>query len=358
MILCPARLEPIFSARPWGSRSLVPFFPEKSNLAEPLGEAWMTGSECTFASEPFKGQKLGAVWPKMPAEWAGSLADRNGLFPLLVKFIFAEDKLSVQVHPNDDYAGEHEKAAGGRGKTEMWYAMRARPGAEVLVGLKRGVTIESFKRAIIGGTAEECLEHVPLRAGEAIFVPAGTAHTIGPGLVLCEIQEHSDLTYRVYDYNRRDAQGRTRDLHIEKALEVIQFGEQSGGKIDPVTIENGPAEETYFGACRYFATEKWEFAKGVAAATSREHVDLMIILEGAGNFEWNGSRAEYGPAQAWMIPAALGAYRIEPRIEPRTGPKPRTSLLRTYVPSDIGELGRRLKDRGVAESEWSRLVHR
>jgi mannose-6-phosphate isomerase len=316
----------------------------------------MTGNECAFASGPFEGEKLGEAWPKMPDEWAGTHADRSSLFPLLVKFIFAEDKLSVQVHPNDEYAEKHEKAAGGRGKTEMWYAMRARAGAEVLVGLKTGVTVDSFKQAIVDGTAEECLERVPLHAGEAIFVPAGTAHTIGPGLVLCEIQQHSDITYRVYDYNRRDAHGRTRDLHIEKALEVIQFGEQSGGKITPVTVERGPAKETYFVACRYFATEKWEFAERIEAATSPEHFDLLIILEGGGTFEWGGSHAEYGPAQVWMIPAALGSYRIEPRVEP--GPTSRTSLLRTYVPSDIGEFGRRLKDRGVAESAWSRLVHR
>src|SRR6202034_1926958 len=226
MILCPARLEPIFSPRPWGSRSLAPFFPEQSGLAEPLGEAWMTGSECRFANGPFAGKKLGEAWPKMPTEWAGTRADPSAAFPLLVKFIFAEEKLSVQVHPDDDYAARHEKAAGGRGKTEMWYAIHARPGAEVLTGLKPGVTPEIFKRAMEDGSAENCSQHVPLHAGEAIFVPAGTAHTIGAGLVLCEVQEYSDLTYRVLDYNRRDAQGRSRELHIEKALQVIRFGEQ------------------------------------------------------------------------------------------------------------------------------------
>jgi mannose-6-phosphate isomerase len=349
VILCPARLEPIFSPRPWGALSLAPFFPDKSNLAEPLGEAWMTGNDCRFASGPFAGQKLGDAWPRMPAEWAGTLANRGSSFPLLLKFIFTEEKLSVQVHPSDDYADQHEKAAGGRGKTEMWYAMRARPGAEVMVGLKQGVTRENFERAIIDGTAEECLEHVPLRAGDAIFVPAGTVHTIGPGLVLCEIQEHSDLTYRVYDYNRRDAKGHARELHIEKALDVIQFGERSGGEIEPVCVVRGALEETYYAACRYFATEKWEFAERVAAETSLEHLDLMIILEGAGDFEWGGSRAEYSTAQVWMIPAALEEYRIKPAS--------RTSLLRTYVPNDVSEFARRLRNRGVAESAWSRLVY-
>ena len=127
--LCPARLEPIFSPRPWGALSLAPLFPEKSNLAEPIGEAWMTGSECRFASGPFAGQKLGEVWRAMPPEWTGTKRSRRDApFPLLVKFIFAEDKLSVQVHPDDEYAARHEAAAGGRGKTEMWYALRARAG--------------------------------------------------------------------------------------------------------------------------------------------------------------------------------------------------------------------------------------
>ena len=349
MIVCPALLEPRFSPRPWGALSLAPFFPEKSNLAEPLGEAWMTGSECRFSSGPFRGQKLGDAWSAMPAEWAGTAADTGGVFPLLVKFIFAEEKLSVQVHPDDDYAGKHEKAAGGRGKTEMWYALGARPGAEVLVGLKPGVTRESFQRAVADGTAEECLERIPLRAGEAVFVPAGTAHTIGPGLVLCEIQEHSDLTYRVYDYNRRDAQGRARELHIEKAMEVIRFGEQRGGKVEPARVEQGVLRQTYFVACRYFAIEKWDFSESVVAESSRERFELMIILEGSGRFEWHGSHNEYGTAQAWMIPAGLGAYRIEPVL--------RTALLRTYVPHGMNEFVERLKARGVPEQVASRLVY-
>src|SRR5579863_1588889 len=191
MILCPARLEPIFSPRPWGSFSLAPFFSEMSSLAEPVGEAWMTGNECVFANGPFAGQKLGQAWPAMPAEWTGTRTrpgksvGRDAPFPLLVKFIFAEEKLSVQVHPDDDYASRHEQAAGGSGKTEMWYVIRARAGAEVLLGLKPSVTRESFAQAVLEGTAEECLEHIPLRAGDVVFVPARTAHTIGPGLVLC-----------------------------------------------------------------------------------------------------------------------------------------------------------------------------
>jgi mannose-6-phosphate isomerase len=350
VIVCPARLEPVFSLRPWGSRSLAPFFPDKLQLDEPIGEAWMSGSDCRFASGPFEAQKLGETWPRMPSEWAGTQVKREGIFPLLVKFIFSDDKLSVQVHPDDDYASQREQATGGCGKTEMWYALRAGPGASVLVGLKADVTLEKFKATIADGTAESCLEQVPLEAGEAVCVPARTAHTIGPGLVLCEIQQHSDLTYRVYDYNRRDARGQARSLHIEKALEVIRFGQQRGGKIEPVRIERGGVTETYFAACRYFVTEKWEFMNRITAATSQEHFDLLIFLEGSGSICWSAERAEYAPAQVWMLPAALGEYHIAPRAP--------TSLLRTYVPSDLDEFGRRLTDRGIKQARWSTLVHR
>lgn len=350
MIVCPARLEPTFSPRLWGSRSLAPLFPEKANLTEPLGEAWFTGCDSRFVNGPFAGKMLGEAWAEMPPEWAGTRADRSATFPLLVKFIFTEEKLSVQVHPDDDYAARHEQAAGGRGKTEMWYTLRARPGAEVFVGLKSGVTRGDFERAIAGGTAEGCLERVPLRSGDAVFVPAGTAHTIGPGLVLCEIQEYSDLTYRVYDYNRRDAQGRARPLHVEKALDVIRFGKQSGGKIEPVRIHEGGAQKTYLISCRYFETARWDFSEPVLMASTQAYFDLLIFLEGTGTIQWEREAVAYGLAQVWIIPAGLGAYCIAPEA--------RTSVLRTYVPRQPGDFGPGLSLSGVSQTEWSRLVYR
>jgi mannose-6-phosphate isomerase len=349
MTLRPARLEPVFSPRPWGARSLAPFFPEKVNLAEPLGEAWMTGSDCVFADGPFAGKKLGEVWPTLPASWTGTRVDHAHAFPLLVKFIFAEQKLSVQVHPDDDYAQKREMAAGGRGKTEMWYVVSARPGAEVLAGLKAGVTRESFVKAIADGTAENSLLHVPMSAGDAIFIPAGTMHTIGPGLVLCEIQQLSDITYRVYDYNRRDAAGKARDLHVEKALDVTKFGAVVAGKIRPVKIESPTVTTTYFAACRYFATEKWEFSGLQTSKTSPDHFELIIILEGSGSITSGGETLPYERTNVWLVPAALGAFELRPSSP--------TSLLRTYVPTAVGEFASQLEAAGVALTDISRLVH-
>jgi mannose-6-phosphate isomerase len=309
----------------------------------------MTGGECRFANGPFSGRKLGEVWPKMPPEWSGTSIERGDEFPLLVKFIFPEDKLSVQVHPGDDFAAQHEKAAGGRGKTEMWYAVQARPDAEVLVGLKANLTREDFQRAIADGTAEDCLTRIPLSVGDAVFVPAGTAHTIGHGLVLCEIQQYSDVTYRVYDYDRPDAQGKLRPLHIEKALQVMRFGAQTGGKIDPVRVERNGVRETYFAACRYFATERWESSHCIDGVTSHAHFDLLIFLEGHGNIRCGDALTPYRPTQVWMIPAALGEYQLLPDA--------RTAVLRTYRPSDPDEFPRRLAGRGVDEAAIARLIH-
>jgi mannose-6-phosphate isomerase len=319
-----------------------------SGLAEPIGEAWMTGNDSVFANGPYEGRKLGEAWPQMPVEWRGTSVPASGIFPILTKFIFSEEKLSVQVHPDDEYAAKHEISAGGVGKTEMWYALRARPGAEVLAGLKPHVTREQFRQAIADGTAEDCLEHVPLNEGEAIFIPARTAHTIGPGLVLCEIQQHSDLTYRVFDYNRRDAQGRGRELHIEKALGVMRFGPQTCGKLEPLRLDYAGAKEAIFVASPYFLTEKWQFNAAIMRTTSAERFDLVIVLQGAGEIAWEDGSADYGPAQAWLLPAALGTYRLNPTSY--------TSLLRTFVPGGSMDFEKYFAECGVNNEDWARLI--
>ena len=313
-----------------------------------MGEAWLTGDECQFATGEFAGRTLGEVWPTLPDEWTGTRLRGLARIPLLVKFIFPAEKLSVQVHPDDAYAEQHEAAAGGIGKTEMWYVVTARDGAEVRVGLKPNVTPKSFRRAVADRTVEDCLERVAVRAGDAIFVPAGTAHTIGPGVVLCEIQQHSDITYRIFDYNRVGPDGKQRPLHIRQALDVVRFGEQTGGRCDPVRITNPAITETFFAACQYFAAERWEFRERIAAVTSPEHFDLLIFLEGRGRIEFADSAEPCAPGEVWLLPAALGAYQLVPESP--------TTLLRTYVP-DLHDFVRKLAEERVEETAWSRVVH-
>ena len=346
--LGPARLAPIFVPRIWGARDLSPLFPDHSSASEPIGEVWLTGDTCAFATGEFAGRTLREVWHSLPAEWTGTSLRGLRQIPLLVKFIFPEDKLSVQVHPDDAYAARNEAAAGGVGKTEMWYVVRAREGAAVRVGLRPDVTRDSFQRAVTDGTVENFLGTVAVRAGDAIFVPAGTAHTICPGVVLCEVQQQSDITYRIFDYNRIGADGKPRALHLRQALDVMRFGEQAGGLCEPLRGKRGAVTETLYAACRYFATERWEFRERVEAATSPAHFDLLIFLEGKGRIEFGRSAESFAPAQVWLFPAALGEYSLVPDSA--------TTLLRAYVP-DLQGLAEQFRQQRIAEADWSRVVH-
>ena len=185
----------------------------------------------------------------MPPEWRGTRFTEPGDFPILVKFIFPNDKLSIQVHPDDAYAAAHEKAAGGRGKTEMWYVVSAEHDSYVLAGTKPGVSKQQFLEAISSQTLENLLERHSVYNGDTFFVPAGTPHTIGPGMILCEVQEYSDLTYRVYDYGRIDAKGKPRELHVQKALQVPSLPLYSGSY-------GIGGKRMLLSACRYFAVER------------------------------------------------------------------------------------------------------
>jgi mannose-6-phosphate isomerase len=346
--LVPSLLEPQFLPRIWGKRRLEKFFSERDEFPEPVGEAWLTGRDCRLADGPFAGRTLGEAWRAMPSEWAGWCLRSMEEFPLLVKFIFPAEKLSIQVHPDDDYARAHEAAAGGRGKIEMWYAVAAEPGSEILLGLRPGITLEDFRRAIAAGAAEACLARIAVAPGDAIFVPPGTVHTIGPGLVLCEIQEYSDLTYRVFDYNRLTAEGRPRPLQIEKAFDVIRLANERAGKLRPVEVISGALSKTYFLACRFFTVEKWELAAPVAAATSAERFEILVFLAGAGSLEGCCEAKRYTAGQAWFLPAGLGAYRLVPAGN--------TALLRVYIP-DLAELDQALAREGVALADRSRLLY-
>jgi mannose-6-phosphate isomerase len=357
--LRPSRLGPIFVPRIWGTRSLAPLFPEKNKLAEPIGEVWLTGNECRFTDGPFAGYKIGDSWRDMPPEWAGTHFGEAGssraAFPLLVKFLFPADKLSVQVHPHDEYAQKHEAAAGGVGKTEIWYAIAAQPDSEVFVGLKPGVTRQVFRRAIDEGTVENCLSRIPVAAQDAIFVPAGTAHTIGPGLVLCEIQQNSDLTYRVYDYDRRQPDGSARPLHINKAMDVLNFDHQRGGKVEAARASAQGGEVSHFVACRYFALEKWQFTVPLDLRTEPEHFEMWIVIAGRGRITWNGktsgdrAEAEYAPGEIWFVPAALSKWRIEPAT--------RTTMIRTFVP-DLARYAQQLAALGISADIVTQVVRR
>jgi mannose-6-phosphate isomerase len=343
----PIRIEPLFRPRIWGARSLAPLYPEKSNLAEPLGEAWLTGVDCLIASGPFAGKTLNAAWAEMPAEWRGTRLAACAGFPILVKFIFPKEKLSIQVHPDDAYAAAHEQAAGGRGKAEMWHIVSAEPQAKVLVGLKAGVNKEKFLEGLASHTLEELFEALAVRTGDTIFVPAGTPHTIGPSMVICEVQEYSDVTYRVYDYGRVDAHGKPRELHLEKALQVMKFGGSQNGKVAGLSLPGEKVNKALLAACSHFAVERWEFRAAMETESVGEHFELFIILSGTGYIHWSNSPCSYKAGECWLIPASLGRFSFQPEQS--------TSVIRTYVP-DLAGLRAELRQAGATEAQLAQAV--
>jgi mannose-6-phosphate isomerase len=345
--LQPFRIEPAFVPRIWGVRSLASLYPEKSNLSEPIGEVWLTGIACKVASGPFAGKTLGEAWREMPPEWRGTRFGEPGDFPILVKFIFPNDKLSIQVHPDDAYASVHEKAAGGRGKTEMWHVVSAQPGASLLLGLKPGATRESFVKALENQALEDLFLRHHVQTGDSYFVPARIPHTIGPDMVICEVQEYSDITYRVYDYARVDARGKPRELHLDKALEVIDFGSPAPAKVAPLFLRPEGANHFLLAACRYFATERCEFLATVQAESCRECFELLVVLAGTGYFHWRGSPLMYEQGQCWLIPASLGHFSLQPERK--------SVVIQTYVPNLEGLKADLLKS-GISEEQVARTV--
>jgi len=262
----------------------------------------------------FAGKRLAEAWREMPAEWRGGNFSEPSDFPLLLKFIFPTDKLSIQVHPDDSYASIHEKAAGGRGKTEMWHVVSAEPGARLLAGLKSGVTKEAFRQAMDSERLEELFQSHEVRLGDTFFIPAGTPHTIGPGMVICEVQEYSDLTYRVYDYGRVDAHGKPRELHIEKALEVMNFEAKFGGKASPRGTKKGEtAGLRHLVDCSYFSVNRFDvnhamYSNLPKAELGQARFLLLVVLLGEGSLTWLPTSHTQGSiplktGECWFIPA-------------------------------------------------------
>jgi mannose-6-phosphate isomerase len=264
----------------------------------------------------------------MALDWRGDNFPDPTKFPLLLKFIFPSEKLSIQVHPDDAYAVKHESAAGGQGKTEMWHIVSAVPGARVLAGLKPGVTKEMIIAGLSNHGLEDLFQSYEVQAGDTFFIPAGMPHTIGPGMIVCEVQQYSDLTYRIYDYDRRDAAGNLRDLQVEKALEVLDLVSYPGGKVATRARSNrGAKSYQELVDCSYFSVEKFECEDPVHLKVQepRDRFELWVILEGEGEISWsclpcdegenNFGQFTYKPGECWFVPAVFGDRAYYPKTK-------------------------------------------
>lgn len=264
----PIELRPTLYEKVWGRTHLRPWFPDSKT---PIGEAWYT-------------------------------AERE--LPLLVKLIFTSERLSVQVHPDDGEDGE-------RGKTEMWHILEAEPGAEIALGFREPITRERLLESTRTGEIEKLVRWVPVKAGETYFTPAHTVHAIGAGIVLCEIQQHSDVTYRLWDY------GRPRPIHVEKAVPIAELSVHPGA-CRPTVLDEGREELV---RSKHFVTELVRMKRGAERRFPAERCHLWICLEGAGNI---GAKGRFHAGEVWLVP--------EEGEQPVITAGEDTRFLRTWAP--------------------------
>lgn len=288
----PVSLRPIFSERVWGVETLPKWYAEP-HPGKPVGEAWLTAETCVVDAGEFADVSLAEMTKRFPEAFAGGA---SGEFPLLIKTLFPREKLSVQVHPNDAQAG----AMGlGRGKTECWYVLSAEPGAELALGFREEISAEQIRAAIADGTLESKLRYVPVKAGDMVFVDAGTVHSIGPGMVVLETQEYSDITYRLYDY------GRPRELHVDAGLAVTRTT-SSAGLVAPVAMDGFMR----LVASEYFVVDRFALSGGSTPLGLGGKMQMLFALGEGAAVESAAGRVQLDPWRVVVLPAEGVEYSL------------------------------------------------
>jgi len=326
----PLTFEPVFRDYIWGGRRL------ETLLGRPLppgivAESWdISGhpdSPTRVATGHWKGRTLPEVMAALGADLVGFHSSEmlaRGRFPLLIKLLDANQDLSVQVHPDDAYAARHER--GEIGKSEMWYVLHADPGYTLVHGVKPGVTRRQLRQAIASDRVDEVLSRVPVSPGDTIDVPAGTVHALLAGAVVAEIQQNSDVTYRLYDWARVGSDGKSRPLHIDRALDVIDFSRAATGPVPPQNLTETDALRRQLLVRRpQFTTERLIMAPGAtySGRCDGSTFEIWGCVEGACRVTWAGTPVDLTAVQFVLLPAALGAFAVSAE-----GP---STLLRIYI---------------------------
>jgi mannose-6-phosphate isomerase len=317
--LYPLLMTPLFDPRPWGTFDLSPIYSQR--FQEKIGESWLTGDHCKVQNGALAGKSLQELASDYERELIGDAAADESRFPLLAKFLFPHEKLSVQVHPDDD---EARTMGQPWGKTECWYVAHAQPGAEIGLGLRPGTTRVDFEQAIRENRAEELLNWIRVSAGDMIYVAGGTVHTLGPGSIIVETQQQSDITFRLYDY------GRPRELHLAEGLRVIKERVASG-KVKPQPFSkfgmNGNRVQPLV-VSTYFGVEKFEFSAQQEfdlRGNDKSSAQILVATEGAAVVEAAGcDPVRFGKGDAVVLPAMIPRFRIVPQGV--------VEFLKSYVP--------------------------
>jgi mannose-6-phosphate isomerase len=306
-VLYPLILAPKLVPLLWGGDALVSRYGKQGDPNVAIGESWECWDENRVVNGEHAGKTIANVRAELGADLMGQL-DPARPFPILTKFIDARQTLSVQVHPDDAYARRVEKQLNG--KTECWYILDARPDATIVLGWNRDASAEEYFDRVKDGTLSELLRHVPVKAGDVYYLPAGTLHAIGAGIVLFEVQQASDLTYRIFDWNRRGPDGEPRQLHVEKAADVLDFRASQAGALRTLTRMVDGFERTALVADSHFTVER-------AMIDEREHdlrfrgVPMIVTSLGDTELRVKGAGVQLKPFETALLPSALGSVRIK-----------------------------------------------
>lgn len=313
MSLYPFQLSYVIKTPIWGGTQLLEHWSKQAD-SPTVGESWELTVRDLEKSKILNGAFAGKALEEVLAEHGKSMISpdyADGRFPLLVKFIDARDTLSVQVHPDDAYATRVEQ---DRGKTEMWYIVDAEEGAELIFGLQDGVTRDDFAAAITAGESERVLKRQPVRRGESYFIPSGMPHAIGGGILIAEIQQNCDLTYRIYDFNRRQADGSLRELHVQKALDVVRpYSKDEVAALRFARKSQSLANGEVLADCRYFRVEKL-VVSGAHTLPSCDKMRHLLCLEGEGVIVYDGQSYPIKKGDSYFLPP-LPALEILGTIE-------------------------------------------
>jgi mannose-6-phosphate isomerase len=319
--LYPFLMLQAFDPRPWGTLDLSPIYPNHK-FEQKIGEAWLSGDDCKVANGALTGQTLAQLCMEYQGALVGDAARDAKRFPLLLKFLFPHEKLSVQVHPDDAQA---LRVGQPWGKTECWYIAHAKPGAQIALGLKPGVSTQQLEEAIHLKRAEEVLNWINIYAGDMIYVAGGTVHTVGPGSVVVETQQQSDTTYRLYDY------GRPRELHLKDGLAAVKEKVNSGKVVRaaPEQVQGSKNRHAPLVAAPYFVVDMFEAKEPLQLATSNDagknSVQILVAVEGCGVIEAPGAEpVTFAKGDAVVVPASLESFGVRPQWA--------VEFLRAYVP--------------------------
>jgi mannose-6-phosphate isomerase len=339
----PMLIAPRFDERIWGGHNLAERLGKAAPRDRTIGESWEVYDQNTVANGTYAGKTIAALRPELGHDLMGGHLSPSAEFPVLTKLIDAQDVLSVQVHPDDYFAQKLEGQPNG--KTECWYIIEAAPGATLTYGFAHDTDPDEYTRLVAEGRLEQILRQISVGPGDVVYLPAGMVHAIGAGIILYEVQQTSDVTYRIYDWNRRDDRGQPRELHVEKARQVLDYRRNTRGPVR--TLSQPGSGRTMLIAGRYFCNELIE--AGVAGELST--YDSPVVVCALDQPVVATVHGGDGPVRlerysSLVIPAAARAYTLAPPDGVATA-----RAIVTYVPASPEDVRADLRSRGFADAE-------